>query len=136
MEAGWKPGRTTGRAGRVTVTGPSAGDSMRVVADKELTLRMDSEEYRALRLHAVRQGTSVEALLLTLARQDVAHAAAAAAGGQVDPARTREQTAAAILRRAGVDPDSPEHRAIAERAAATVRRRSPSTRPGGRRGAA
>lgn len=99
--------------------------------EKELTLRMDSEEYLALRLHAVSQGTSVQNLVLGLVRADVARARH----------RDRQPTgefAAEILRRAGVDPDSPEHQAIAERAAGTVRRRGHDARPGrdGRRGAA
>jgi hypothetical protein len=102
------------------------------MADKELTLRMDSQEYRALRLHAVRHGTTVEALLLDLARADVAGST------PVDAAGTRKQLAEEILQRAGIDPDSPEHQAIAARADAAVRRQARAGRPGpgGRRGAA
>ncbi len=101
------------------------------MAEKELTLRMDSQEYLALRLHAVRQGTSVQDLVLGLVRGDVAKAA----HGDQQPTR---ELAAEILQRAGIDPDSPEHQDIAARAAETVRRRGHDARPGqdGRRGAA
>lgn len=105
---------------------------MNGMADVELTLRMDSEEYRALRLHAVRQGTTVEALLLSLGRADMGRATGA--GTRL----SRTELAAAILQRAGIDPGSPEHQEIAARAAGSVRRQGQTARPGrdGHRGAA
>lgn len=114
------------------VTDPDSDVSMNAMTDVELTLHLDSEEYRALRLHAIRQGTTVEALLLSLARSDARRAASARknTGGP--------ELAAAILQRAGIDPGGAEHQEIAARAAGTVRRPTQPSRPNadGQRGAA
>ncbi len=81
---------------------------------------MSDELYLALRLDALRRGTTVDALLLSLGREHLA------GGAQARSPRTRQATAEAILARAGIDPASEQHQRISERAAAAVRRRTDS----------
>lgn len=85
------------------------------MTEKVLTIRLDADEHRALKLHAVLQGRSVNAVVVDLIRSELAPQAPA--GG-----RSAEQLAADVLARFGIDPGSPEHQAAAERARGSVRR--------------
>ncbi len=88
-------------------------DSM---TEKVLTIRMSEQEHRALKLYAVLQGRSVNAVVTDLIRAELGRHAPA------DTGRSREEFVADLLVRFGIDPDSPEHRAAVERARADVRR--------------
>jgi len=98
------------------------------MADKVLTIRLDEQEHRALKLYAVLQGRSVNAVVVDLIRAELARTAPT---GE----RSREDFVAELLRRFGIDPASPEHKAAAQRADRSVRYDSGDT-PGrtGRRG--
>ena len=85
------------------------------MTEKMLTIRLDADEHRALKLHAVLQGRSVNAVVLDLIRSELGRQAPPAGG------RTAQQLAADILARFGIDPDSPEHKAAVERARQSVR---------------
>jgi len=102
------------------------------MVERVVRVGMSDEEYLALRLDALRRGTTVNALLRSLGREHLA------AGAQAGSPRTREATAEAIMTRVGIDPGSEQHLRISERAAATVRRRTEGTGTAqhGRRGAA
>jgi plasmid stability protein len=97
------------------------------MTEKMLTIRMSEDEHRALKLYAVLQGRSVNAVVTELIRAELGRQA------QAGPGRSREEFAAELLSRFGIDPDSPDHRAAAERARGTVRR---DTSGRGRKGAA
>jgi hypothetical protein len=97
------------------------------MAEKMLTVRMSEQEHRALKLYAVLQGRSVNAVVLELIRAELARQAPAGGG------RSAEELAADVLARFGIDPDSPEHHAAAERARASVQRTGSG---GARQGAA
>lgn len=84
-----------------------------------LTIRMDEAEHRALKLFAVAQGRSVNAVVLDLIRAELDRHTPA--GGRRSE-RSREEFVAELLARFGIDPDSPEHQAAAARAKAAVRR--------------
>jgi plasmid stability protein len=86
------------------------------MTDKMLTIRMREDEHRALKLYAVLQGRSVNAVVTDLIRAELARQAPAESG------RSREELAAELLSRFGIDPAGPEHQAAAERARATVQR--------------
>jgi hypothetical protein len=94
------------------------------MTDKVLTIRLSEDDHRALKLHAVLRGRSVQAVVLDLIKAELASGSSAAGG------LSREDFVAQLLARAGIDPASPEFRAAAERADASIRRRD------GRRGAA
>jgi plasmid stability protein len=92
---------------------------------KMLTIRMSEDEHRALKLYAVLQGRSVNAVVTDLIRAELARQSPAG------PGRSREEFAAELLARFGIDPDGTEHRAAAERARADVQREaSGQTRQG------
>jgi|SRR5829696_286672 len=100
----------------------------------KLTVRLSTADRRALKLHAVSQGRSVQDLVTELIRAELAKSAAPVAG------TTREQFVADLYARYGIDPSSPEIQAIEQRARASVRdAETPAGRPaggGGKRGAA
>ena len=81
-----------------------------------LTVRMSEAEHRALKLYAVLQGRSVNAVVTELIRVELARQAPA------EPGRTHEDVAAEVLARFGIDPRSPDHLAAAERARESVQR--------------
>ena len=91
------------------------------MTEKVLTIRMNEQEHRALKLYAVLQGRSVNAVVTDLIRAELARQVPGGTG------RSREEFAAELLARFGIDPDSAEHQAAAGRARAEVRRK-----PGGR----
>lgn len=95
------------------VTTDRQHDSM---TEKMLTVRMSEQEHRTLKLYAVLQGRSVNAVVLDLIRAELARQA------PTDGGRSAEELAADVLARYGVDPHSPEHRAAADRARVTVQR--------------
>jgi|SRR5215207_1228008 len=97
------------------------------MTEKMLTVRMSEQEHRALKLYAVLQGRSVNAVVLELVRAELARQAPAAGG------RSAEELAADVLARFGIDPDSPDHLAAADRARASVQR---TGRGGAEQGAA
>jgi hypothetical protein len=86
------------------------------MTEKVLTIRMSEHEHRALKLYAVLQGRSVNAVVTDLIRAELGRQAPAESGG------IREGFVAELLARFGIDPDSPEHRAAVERARATIQR--------------
>ena len=86
------------------------------MTEKMLTVRISAQEHLALKLYAVLQGRSVNAVVTDLIRAELARQAPAGSG------RSREEFAAELLARFGIDPDSPDHRAAAERARGSVRR--------------
>lgn len=97
------------------------------MADKVLTIRLDEQKHRALRLFAVSQGRSVNAVVTELIDAELDRHSSGAGGTKL----SREEFAAEILRRAGIDPTSAEHRAAAEHADAAVQRAGDgSTRQG------
>jgi len=89
------------------------------MTEKMLTIRLGEQEHRALKLFAVAQGRSVNAVVAELIRAELDRHATNSSGGAQ---RSREEFAAEILRRAGIDPDSAEHRAAVERADAVIQR--------------
>lgn len=89
------------------------------MTEKMLTIRLDEHEHRALKLFAVSQGRSVNALVTELIRAELDRHTA---GSGRRPARSREEFVADILSRFGIDPNSPEHQAAAERAKASIQR--------------
>jgi hypothetical protein len=94
--------------------------------DVKLTVRLSAADRQALRLHAVLQGRSVQALVTELIRAELAKGSPAAAMG-------REEFVAGLLARRGIDPGEPSHQEIQQRARASVRGDS---RPTNDRGAA
>ena len=84
------------------------------MTEKMLTVRMSEQEHRALKLHAVLQGRSINGLVLDLIRTELARNAPSGDG------RSREQFVAELFERFGIDPESPEHRAAAARAKASI----------------
>jgi hypothetical protein len=84
------------------------------MTEKMLTVRMSEQEHRALKLYAVLQGRSVNAVVLDLIRAELEKTAPAGDGP------TREEFVAGLLARFGIDPAGPEHQAAAERARAAV----------------
>jgi plasmid stability protein len=86
------------------------------MTEKVLTIRMSEDEHRALKLYAVLQGRSVNAVVTDLIRAELAKQAPRPGSS------SREELAAELLARFGIDPDSAEHRAAAERARAVVQR--------------
>jgi plasmid stability protein len=87
------------------------------MADKVLTIRMSEQEHRALKLYAVLQGRSVNAVVTELIRAELTTHAPTGSG------LSSAELAADILARFGIDPASPEHQAAAARADAHVRTR-------------
>jgi plasmid stability protein len=92
------------------------------VTEKVLTVRLSEQEHRALKLHAVLQGRSVNAVVTDLIRAELAKQTA------VEGGRSAEDVATELLARFGIDPDSTEHRAAAERARADMRGRQSGRR--------
>lgn len=90
------------------------------MTEKMLTIRMSEHEHRALKLYAVLQGRSVNAVVTDLIRAELSKQAPA------EPGRSREEFAAELLARFGIDPGSPEHQAAAKRARANIQRASDS----------
>lgn len=86
------------------------------MTEKMLTVRMSEQEHRTLKLYAVLQGRSVNSVVLELIRAELTKNAPATAG------LSREQFVADLFDRLGVDPASPEHRAAAARADASIQR--------------
>jgi plasmid stability protein len=76
---------------------------------------MSAQEHRALKLYAVLQGRSVNAVVTDLIRAELTRHAPSESG------RSHEEFAAELLTRFGIDPDSPDHQAAAERAEGSVR---------------
>lgn len=91
----------------------------------KLTVRLSVEDRRALKLHAVAQGRSIQDLVTELIHAELAAGAPSAAGSPAGI--SREEFVASLYARRGVDPASPEHQAIEERARASVR--DTGTRP-------
>lgn len=87
------------------------------MTEKMLTIRLDEQEHRALKLYAVLQGRSVNAVVTDLIRIELGRNAKDTTG------RSREEFAAELLSRFGIDPDGVEHQAAAERARGDVKRR-------------
>lgn len=85
------------------------------MAEKVLTIRLSEQEHRALKLYAVLQGRSVNAVVTELIRAELAKQTPGSS-------KSREEFVAELLARFGIDPDSPEHQAAADRARAEVRR--------------
>ena len=81
-----------------------------------LTVRMSEQEHRALKLYAVLQGRSVNAVVLELIRTELAKSVPAAEGPG------REQFVADLFDRLGIDPAGSEHQAAAARADASIQR--------------
>jgi hypothetical protein len=100
------------------------------MTEKMLTVRMSEAEHRALKLYAVLQGRSVNAVVLELIRAELAKRSPG--GGE----RSREEFVAELYQRFGIDPESPEHKAAAERARASVKHSDGRSGARGRRGAA
>src|SRR5215207_5422284 len=100
------------------------------MTEKMLTIRLDEHEHRALKLFAVSQGRSVNAVVTELIRAELDRHIPGS--GRRSP-RSREEFVAEILARFGIDPNSPEHQAAAERAKAAIQR---SAAGSGRQGAA
>lgn len=94
------------------------------MADEALRIPLTDAERAELRLRAVREGRTVGGLIADLIRADQARHGAGTAGGgggSLGPA---------VLARFGIDPDSPQHRAIAERARAHVQPAGSRSEPG------
>jgi plasmid stability protein len=85
------------------------------MTEKMLTVRMSEQEHRALKLYAVLKGRSINAVVTDLIRAELTRQVPAESG------RSREEVAAELLARFGIDPDSPDHQAAADRARASVR---------------
>ena len=98
------------------------------MTEKMLTVRMSEQEHRALKLHAVLKGRSVNSVVLELIRAELTRNAPAAAG------LSREQFVADLFDRLGIDPASPEHQAAAARADASIQRGSGDPAGGGATG--
>lgn len=92
----------------------------------KLTVRLSVADRRALKLHAVAQGRSLQDLVTELIHVELAKSATAAGG------MSREEFVADLYARRGVDPTSPEHQAIEERARASVRQAETRSGPAGR----
>jgi len=89
------------------------------MTEKVLTIRLNEQEHRALKLYAVLQGRSVNAVVTDLIRAELAKHAPAGPEG-------REEFVAELLARFGIDPDSAEHQAAASRARAAVQSSGPA----------
>lgn len=105
------------------------------MTEKMLTVRISEQEHRALKLYAVLQGRSVNAVVLELIRAELAKNAPAADGP------SREQFVADLFDRLGIDPAGPEHRAASTRADDSIqygpgKRTDGAPRGKGQRGAA
>jgi hypothetical protein len=81
----------------------------------KLTIRLSTDDRRALKLHAVAQGRSIQDLVTELIHAELAKGAAPA--GRM----SREEFVADLYARRGIDPTSSEHQAIEKRARASVR---------------
>lgn len=81
----------------------------------KLTVRLSVADRRALKLHAVAQGRSIQDLITELIHAELAKGTPAAGG------MSRKEFVADLYARRGVDPTSPEHQAIETRARASVR---------------
>lgn len=92
------------------------------MTEKMLTVRVSEAEHRALKLYAVLQGRSVNAVVLELIRAELAKTAPAGEG------RSHEKFVAELFTRFGIDPASPEYQAAAARADASIQY---SNAPGG-----
>ncbi|HSV64964.1 MAG TPA: hypothetical protein VLJ59_03515 [Mycobacteriales bacterium] len=84
------------------------------MTEKMLTVRMSEHEHRALKLYAVLQGRSVNAVVTDLIRAELAKQVPG------EPGRSREELAADLLARFGIDPASADHQAAAARARGNV----------------
>jgi hypothetical protein len=91
----------------------------------KLTIRLSTEDRRALKLHAVAQGRSIQDLLTELIHTELAKDAPPA------EKMSREEFVASLYARRGLDPASPEHKAIEERARDSVRRTGDRSGAGG-----
>lgn len=98
--------------------------------EKVLTIRMSPHDHQALKLYAVLQGRSVQAVVMELIKGELAKQTPGA------PLRSRDEFVAELLARHGIDPSSPDHLAALDRAKADVRRNDDSARSGSERGAA
>jgi hypothetical protein len=109
-------------------------DGMDQVDEVKLTVRLSPADRRALKLHAVSQGRSVQGLVIELIRAELAKGAPPASS------MSREEFVAGLYARHGIDPTSPNHQEIEQRARASVREETTSApadrRDGGTRGAA
>jgi len=94
------------------------------MTEKVLTVRLSERDHLALELYAVLQGRSVNAVVTGLIRAELAKQV------PTEPGQSREEIAAGLLARFGIDPDSPEHQAATERARASVRHAGGRTRQG------
>lgn len=93
------------------------------MTEKMLTIRLDEHEHRALKLFAVSQGRSVNALVTELIRAELdRHTTDSGRRPGQHSDQSREEFVAGILARFGIDPNSPEHQAAAERARASIQR--------------
>jgi plasmid stability protein len=98
------------------------------MTEKMLTVRLSEQEHRALKLYAVLQGRSVNAVVLELIRAELTKNAPTADG------RSREQFVADLFDRLGIDPASPEHQAAATRADASIQYSTADRTTGGKDG--
>lgn len=98
--------------------------------EKVLTIRMSPDDHKALKLYAVLQGRSVQAVVMELIKVELAKQSTGA------PPRSHEEFVAELLARRGIDPSSPDHLAALERARADVGRNDDGARSGSERGAA
>lgn len=81
----------------------------------KLTVRLSVADRRALKLHAVAQGRSIQDLVTELIHAELTKGTPPAGG------MSREEFVADLYARRGVDPASPEHRAAEARARASAR---------------
>ena len=103
------------------------------VDEVKLTVRLSPADRQALKLHAVSQGRSIQGLVTELIRAELAKGAAPARG------MSREEFVAGLYARHSIDPTSPDHQEIEQRARASVREETTTPadrRTGGTRGSA
>ena len=93
------------------------------MTEKVLTIRLSEQEHRALKLYAVLQGRSVNAVVTELIRAELAKQTPGSS-------KSREEFVAELLARFGIDPDSAEYQEAASRAQADVRRSGSPTAQG------
>lgn len=93
----------------------------------KLTVRLSVEDRRALKLHAVAQGRSIQDLMTELIHAELSKGTPASGG------MSQGNFVADLYARRGVDPADPQHRAIEDRARASVQdsvARDAGARPG------
>lgn len=89
--------------------------SMDGIDEVKLTVRLSAADRQALKLHAVRQGRSIQGLVTELIHAELAKTTPAAAR------LSREEFVAGLYARHGIDPADPAYRAIEDRARASAR---------------